>query len=150
MKLKALIAASTALVLTACNPMEQVEVADAKVARFQATYNEGDARGLYGQTSDEFREVTTPQQMDELVEYVTDKMGAIESSERSGININSSNGVNQTTVTMTTTFAKGEGTETYTFIGSGEEMRLAGWNVDADNFADDAVEEGEAQEEPVQ
>ena len=146
MKLKTLFAASTALVLSACNPMEQVEVADAKVARFQATYNEGDARGLYGQTSEEFREVTTPQQMDELVEYVTDKMGAIESSERSGININSSNGVNQTTITMTTQFAKGEGTETYTFIGSGQEMRVAGWNVDAENFAEADAKKAEVSE----
>ena len=125
--------------------MEQVEVADQKVDRFQATYNVGDARGLYGQTAPEFREVTTPQQMDELVAYVSETMGAIESSERSGININSNNGVTTTTVTMKTDFTKGDGEETYTFYGTGEDMRLVGWNVDSDNFAVE-VEENDSAE----
>ena len=37
---------------------------------------------------------------------------------------------------MKTQFAKGEGTETFTFYGSGDDMRLVGWHVDSPNFMD--------------
>lgn len=134
MKLNLFAAALFAFLLSACNPMEQLDGAEQSIDRFQETYNSGDARALYGLTAEEFREVTTPQQMEELVQLVDDRMGAVESSERTGFNINTNNGQTVSTVTMTTQFEKGEGTETFTFFGTGDDMRLVGWNVDSENF----------------
>jgi len=145
MPIKTFAAACLALILAACNPMEKLEVAEAEIAQFHEVYNTGDAAALYEQTGEEFRSVTTPEQMGELVELVTDKMGAVESTERSGFNINSDTDETLTTVTMTTAFAKGEGVETFTFYGSGDDLRLVGWNVDSPNF----LEEGQVPDEAV-
>lgn len=127
-------AAFAAALLSACNPMAQLEQSEAKIEKWHATYNEGDARTLYGLTSQEFRDVTSIDEMNQLVALVTDKMGKVSSSERAGFNINTNNGVTSTVVTMKTMFEKGEGTETFTFQGSGDDTRLVGWNVDSPNF----------------
>lgn len=129
-------AAFAAALLSACNPMAQLEQSEAKIEKWHATYNERDARTLYGLTSREFRDVTSIDEMNQLVDLVTDKMGKVSSSERTGFNINTNtnNGVTSTVVTMKTMFEKGEGTETFTFQGSGEDTRLVGWNVDSPNF----------------
>ena len=127
-------AAFAAALLSACNPMAQLEQSETKIEKWHATYNEGDARTLYGLTSQEFRDVTSIDEMNQLVALVTDKMGKVSSSERAGFNINTNNGVTSTVVTMKTMFEKGEGTETFTFQGSGDDTRLVGWNVDSPNF----------------
>jgi len=127
-------AAVAAALLSACNPMAQLEQSETKIEKWHATYNEGDARTLYGLTSQEFRDVTSIDEMNQLVALVTDKMGKVSSSERAGFNINTNNGVTSTVVTMKTIFEKGEGTETFTFQGSGDDTRLVGWNVDSPNF----------------
>lgn len=134
MHLKTLTAALAALLLAACNPMAQLNEAEAQVESFHDTYNEGDARALYGLTGEPFREVTSAQDMVDLVALVDERMGKVVSSEREGININSDNGTTTTTVTMKTEFEKGEATETFIFMGSGEDMGLVGWNVDSPNF----------------
>ncbi|WP_252258040.1 hypothetical protein [Erythrobacter aurantius] len=123
-----------AALLSACNPMAQLEQSETKIEKWHATYNEGDARTLYGLTSQEFRDVTSIDEMNQLVALVTDKMGKVSSSERAGFNINTNNGVTSTVVTMKTVFEKGEGTETFTFRGNGDDTRLVGWNVDSPNF----------------
>ncbi len=146
MPIRTVAAAFIALLLAACNPMAQLDGAEQEIAQFHETYNAGDSRRLYGQTAEEFREVTTPEQMDELITLVTEKMGAVQSTERSGFNVNAGTDETTTTVTMSTTFAKGEGTETFTFYGSGDEMRIVGWNVDSPNFAEtEPVEEDEGE-----
>lgn len=139
MHLKTIIAALAALLLAACNPMAQLNEAEAQVENFHDTYNEGDARALYGLTGEGFREITSAEQMDGLVALVNARMGKVVSTEREGININTDNGITMTTVTMKTQFEKGEALETFIFTGSGEEMGLVGWNVDSENFKDAAI-----------
>ncbi len=145
--IKLFTAALAALFLSACNPMAQLDGAEESIAKFHSTYNSGDARALYGTTADDFREVTTPAQMVELVELVTDRMGKVETTQRKAININSENGTTLTVVTMTTMFEKGEAIETFTYQGNGADMKLVGWNVDSPNFSDEADGESEPEAE---
>jgi len=147
MHIKTIFAALFALLLSACNPMAQLDGATDEIEQFHATYNEGNSRALYGQTGQEFREVTTAQDMDALVAHVTERMGKMESTSRQGFNINTNNGLTTTVVTMNTVFENGEAVETFTFRGSGEDLRLVGWNVDSSNFQGDA--EPEVQPEAV-
>lgn len=148
MKLKLFAAALAALFLAACNPMAQLDGSEETISQFHETYNAGDAQALYALTSEEFRGATTPEQMQGLVSLVTDRMGAVKSTERDGFNLNTNNGLTETTVTMKTQFEKGEGTETFTFYGTGDDLRLVGWHVDSPNFMDvpaEAVTEVEAE-----
>lgn len=131
-----IIAVFAALLLSACNPMEQLESAESKVAQFHTIYNSADSRSLYGLTAQEFRDATTPEQMDDLVALVTERMGKLESAERQGFNINSNNGTTYTVVTMASVFEKGEAVETFTFSDADGDIALVGWNVDSPNFMD--------------
>lgn len=140
MRLSHLAAALFALLLAACNPMAQLDTSEATIASWHERYNEGDARALYGETGEEFRKVTSMDQMEALVTLVTNQMGPVVSTEREGFNINSNNGLTVTTVTMKTTFEKGPGTETFLFHGTGDDMKVVGWNVNSDNFMDTAAE----------
>ncbi|WP_299193067.1 hypothetical protein [uncultured Erythrobacter sp.] len=150
MHIKTITAVLFALLLAACNPMAQLDGATEEIERFHSTYNQGDARALYGQTGQEFRDVTAPEDMDALIEHVTEFMGKMESTSREGFNINTNNGMTTTVVTMKTVFEKGEAIETFTFRGQGEDLRLVGWNVDSPNFmvepaTDSAPEPAEAE-----
>lgn len=136
MPIRNLVAVLAMLLLAACNLMEQVDVVDERIEQWHSTYNTGDAQALYALTGDAYREATSPEQMDELVALVTDRMGKVESSERTNTNINMDNGVTTTVVDLATVFEKGEATETITFIGTGEAAQLVGWNVDSPNFVD--------------
>ena len=148
--IKAFAAASLALLLAACNPMAQLDSAEDEVAQFHAVYNQGDARAMYGMTAQEFRDVTSIDEMNELVDFVTERMGKVESTERAGFNVNSNNGTTVTIVTMTTQFEKGEATETFTFKGGSDELGLTGWNVDSPNFQDDAAPEADPEVESAE
>ena len=150
MKLKAILAALTALLLAACNPMEQLDGTEQIIERYQQTYNSGDARALYGQVSEEFRRASTAEQMAGLVEFISGNLGQIESSERNGFNINTENGLTTTTVTMITQFEKGEGEETYVFYGQGEDLRIVAWNVNSTALAQGNEVEAEAETEPAE
>ncbi|BDI61397.1 hypothetical protein [Qipengyuania nanhaisediminis] len=132
-----ILAALAALFLAACNPMAQVDGAGEQIARFHADYNKGDAVALYDRTAPEFREVTTGEDMQALVETIAARLGKVESSDRDGINISSDNGQTITVITMASQFEQGEATETFTFLGTGDDMALAGWNVDSPVFAQD-------------
>lgn len=136
MQVRFLVAAMFAMLLAACNPMAQLDDSEAAITKFHETYNTGDARALYGLTSAEFREATPAKDMVALVESVSERMGAVQSSEREGVNLNTNNGLTITTITMKTQFEKGEGIETFTFHGTGDDLRLVGWNIDSPNFAD--------------
>lgn len=136
MPIKLLVASAFALVLAACNPMAQVDAADTAIDRFHATYNESDAEALYQLTAAEFRKETSPADMVALVSRVKSHMGPVEGTARQDLKIEERDGINMTLVTMTTDFALGQGTETFTFYGSDNELRLVGWNVDSPNFLD--------------
>lgn len=151
MTFKQLAAALIALLLAACNPMAQLDGAEEQITRYHATYNSGDTRALYGLTSEEFRGATTLEQMEGLVALVSERMGPVQSTERASFNLNSDNGLTVSTIVMTTQFEKGEGTETYVFHGTGEDLRLVSWHVDSPNFEDVPVaEEAEAEAEPAE
>lgn len=156
MNLRTILAGMFALLVAACNPVAQIGGADERIEEFHETYNRGDARALYGRTAPEFREITSAGEMETLVAAVTERLGKVKSSEREGLNLNSDDGTTQTVVTMRTEFENGDATETFYFVGHGENMALAGWNVEViepDPVPDEAVTEvdanGEVAADPV-
>ncbi len=123
------IMAGVAMLLAACNPMANMSAADDKIAAFQETYSRGDDRALYGMVSSEFREQMSREQFDDMLTVLRTRLGPVEDSERNGFNVRSTPLGTVTVITMETQFGKGEGVETYTFKGQGEDMTLAGWRV---------------------
>ncbi|MBV7260165.1 hypothetical protein [Erythrobacter crassostreae] len=132
---RVLLAVFGAFALAACNPMENLEQSEARIAQYEKAYSSGNSDALWRLSGEKLREVTPREDFDNLVTVFSSRLGKIESSERSSFNVNSNNGVTQTVIVMNTEFEQGQGTQTYTFFGNGEDMQLVGWNVDSARLA---------------
>lgn len=132
--MRAIFVGMAALLLAACNPFSQMDDADAQIETFHAHYSSGDFDAIYQMAAPEFRESVSQDGWNELMQFVSAGLGAAEDSSQTGFNINTDNGVTSTTITRETSFALGEGTETFTFTGSGEDMRLIGWEVQSETL----------------
>ena len=129
------LAVAIGLQVAACNPMANLDGAEAKIERFQAVYSSGGPDELYEMTGEAFREASTREEFADMVELFDARLGPIVESERSGFNLNTNNGITRTVVTMETEFAQGAGMETYTFHGHGEDIELIGWHVNSPRLA---------------
>lgn len=129
MMYRALLVLCAAMGLAACNPMANLDEAEKQINRFEKAYSAGDADRLWSMTGDTWKETGPRADFDNMNEVLSARLGAIVSSERSNFKVNSTNGLTTTVVVMDTDFEEGEGQQTYTFHGGGEDMELVGWNV---------------------
>ncbi|VVT12940.1 hypothetical protein [Erythrobacter sp. EC-HK427] len=120
--------AMCALVLSACNPVAQMDSSERLIAEFQAD--------MHGPS----REGSTRSELDDayvrLKGLVRSSLGELQSSERTGFNLNSNNGETTTVITMSSTYQNGEATETFTFKGTGDQMELHGWDINSEVLAE--------------
>ena len=119
------------ILLAACNPVANLGSGDEKVERFHQLYNKSDVESMWQFIGPKFKEVTTRQQLADLVEVLQARLGPVKSSERVNFNVNSSPGGTTTVIQMNTQYELGEGSEVFTFLGNGEDMQLVGWNVNS-------------------
>lgn len=131
MKIRMFLAAAAALLLAACNPGAQMEEAKGQIDKFHALYNAGDAKGFYRAGGQTLSKVAKPEQVEATITLISARLGKIRSSEQVGFNTAFNNGASSVTITMRTRFECGEGTETFVFNGSGENMELFAWNVNS-------------------
>lgn len=131
MKFHTLLALAGALLLSACNPAAQVADAQAQIKKFQALYNKGDAKAFYREGGATLRKTAPADQVESMIGLFSARLGKIESSKQTGFNTAFNNGTTTTKIVMQTRFERGEATETYVFNGSGQDMELAGWNVNS-------------------
>lgn len=131
MKIRMFLAAAAALLLAACNPGAQMEEAKGQIAKFQALYNAGDAKGFYQAGGKTLRKAAKEEQVEATMALISARLGKITSSEQVGFNTAFNNGDASVTITMATRFERGEATETYVFKESGDDMELFGWNVNS-------------------
>ena len=125
------LALAAALLLAACNPGAQVADAKVEIEALQALYNKGDAKGFYVAGGDTLHKAAPREQLEGMMALIDARLGRIRSSKQTGFKTAFKNGATFTTITMQTSFERGEGTETYLFEGSGKDMKLAGWNVNS-------------------
>ncbi len=135
MNFRALLAGIAALLIVACNPIENINQTEVRIAKFERLYSSGDVDALYGMTGKAWRDVSTREEFDDLHRIVSTRLGKVTASERTNFNINTNNGLTTTVIVMETEFEQGQGTQTFTFQGNGEEMELVGWNVNSPRLA---------------
>lgn len=121
---RVLLVASSMVFLAACNPIAVLDGAEEEVATFHANWNAQDHEEMWRRTHPDFREGPTHDQFVAMLQDLHEKLGDVVGSERSGFNINANNGTTIATVTMTTQFDEGEGTETFVLRERGN-----GWGV---------------------
>jgi hypothetical protein len=125
------IAAAGALLLAACNPMEELDDADKAITQFHRQLDQRDFDGIWRATHGDFQAGQPREAYDAFMEAVRDKLGEAESSERQGFNINTNNGVTFVTVNMLTRFEEGEANEVFVFRRDGERLKLVNYNVNS-------------------
>lgn len=147
MTFKALLVGLAALLIAACNPIENINQTEDRIAEFERLYSNGDVDALYSMTGKAWRELSTREEFDDLHRVVSTRLGKVTASERSNFNINTTNGLTTTVIVMETEFEQGTGTQTFTFHGNGDEMELVGWNVNSPRLAItvDDLQDGEAE-----
>ena len=123
-----------ALLLAACNPVAQMEGGEERIAEFQAAYSQSDLDALYALVGPEFRKISDREDFANLHGMIHGRLGDVVSSERVGFSVNTSPMGTMTVVTMETQFEDGVGLESFTFLGSGEDLVLEGWNVNSDRL----------------
>ncbi|MEO0698283.1 MAG: hypothetical protein AAFY81_01030, partial [Pseudomonadota bacterium] len=117
--------------LCACNPVANLEEAKDKIDLYQTHYSNSELEDMYAMTSVEFRRTSPRADFENFVSLIENRLGPIETTKRQGFNINTTPAGTVTVVTMQTQFEQGNGTETYTFIGSGAGMKVQGWQVNS-------------------
>ena len=128
------------LALSGCNPIANLEEAEEQIDRYQAHYSAHELGNMYAMTGKKFRETSSLGEFEEFVTLIDGRLGEIVTTQRVNFNVKSTPGGTTTSVVMQTNFEQGDGTETYTFSGSGEDMRLEGWNVNSNRLMITAAE----------
>lgn len=123
-----------ALGLAACNPMENLEEATDQIDRFQTHFSFGEIDEMYKMVGREFRDTTSRDDFDEMVALISNRLGTVESTQRQSFNVNTTPMGTATVIVMQTDFEQGQGVETYTFRGNGQDMALIGWHVNSDRL----------------
>ena len=132
--------------------MANLDEAEKQITRFENAYSAGNVDKLWGMTGDPWKEVSSRDEFDDLNTVLTARLGKIEESNRQNFNVNTTNGLTVTVVVMDTSFEQGDGLQTYTFHGDGEDMELVGWVVNSPRIqltADDVMREERPEEAPV-
>jgi hypothetical protein len=120
--------AGVALVLTSCGAVQDMDAADAQVTAFHRNFDRERFGPLWDRSSPTLKGVTAEEDFIALMTQLRTKLGVVKSSERTGFNVNYATGGSQVTLTYRTTFANGEGTETFIY-DTEEPPRLMGWHV---------------------
>jgi len=123
-----------ALGLAACNPMENLEEATDQIDRFQTHFSFGEIDEMYKMVGREFRDTTSRDDFDEMVALISNRLGTVESTQRQSFNVNTTPMGTATVIVMQTDFEQGQGVETYTFRGNGQDMALIGWHVNSERL----------------
>ncbi|WEK47309.1 MAG: DUF4019 domain-containing protein [Candidatus Andeanibacterium colombiense] len=123
------IALAFAALLASCGMKQSMEESAAEIGHFHASLDRQAYDEIWRTTSSEFRKASTQADFEKLLAAVHRKLGAVGKSDRQGWQAGNTNGVSTTVVTMKTTFAKGDGAETFTYIREGKDLKLLGYNI---------------------
>jgi len=126
---RAALAVSFAVLLASCGVKQSMEDATAEISQFHTRYGKEDYKAIWASTSNEFRKITTQDQFERLLTAIHGKLGVVKEAKQQGWQANTNNGVSTVVINTGTTFEKGDGTETFTFIREGKDLKLLGYNI---------------------
>ena len=120
-----------AYLIAACSMSANTQLADQEVPKFHASLDASDFAALYDAGAQELKAVTTKQDFVNLLEAVHRKLGAVSKSEKTGWNVNYNTGGTYATLTYTTTFARGAGTEQFVYRIEDKRALLVGYHINS-------------------
>jgi len=113
----------------ACSAPVDIGAASGAGKKFHEEYNQQKYAGMYAGADAKFRAAVKPEDWTKLLTRVHDKLGNETETTRIGFNVNYNVGGSTVTMTYSTKFQLGEGTEEFVWLKSGDGVRLLHYNV---------------------
>lgn len=113
----------------ACGAPVDIGAASGAGKKFHEEYNQQKYAEMYAEADPKFRAAVKPEDWTKLLTRVHDKLGNETDGTRIGFNVNYNVGGSTVTMTYSTKFQLGEGTEEFVWLKSGDGVRLLRYNV---------------------
>jgi hypothetical protein len=96
---------------------------------------DGDVAGIYNNADQKYRDAVTREKSDALFSSISRKLGAPMDCTQGNTNLRTSTSGTTIVSTCTTKFSKdATGTETFTWVKSGDQFRLLGYNISSEEL----------------
>ena len=125
------IIAAAALAVGGCSAGADRAAAEAGVAQFHQMIEAGRYHDIYVNAADEFRRSTTEAEGIRFLQMVHDRLGAVRSTSSSGWRVNFTPGGSTVSLSYSTQFTSGPGTEDFVFRIGGANAQLVGYHVNS-------------------
>lgn len=122
------------LFLGACNVVEDTAEADAAISVFHADYNAKNYDGIWLETSDTFRNVTSEKEFTNILQSAHAILGKVINSERSGWKSEITPQGTFLIISQSSKYENGSGTEIFTFEKTDNGSNLAGYSLNSDDL----------------
>lgn len=129
---KILLIAALSLTTVGCGAGGAKAGAEAAVTQFHQLLDAARYHDIYAGTAPEFRNVTTEDQLTQLMQTIHDRLGAVGQANEQGWHYNYNNGVTRVDLTYNTSFASGTGTETFVYRIDNGRPSLLSYDIHSD------------------
>ncbi|HRI04331.1 MAG TPA: hypothetical protein PLL77_11365 [Pyrinomonadaceae bacterium] len=121
-----------AFVAIGCNAVTDGKpAAETAIGKFHAMLDDERYADIYGGLDPEFKNVTTEQEMTEILQAVHIKLGKVKSTTTQTWRANTFNLTTSIVMLQNTEFEHGKGVETFTFFFADKKVSLAGYNINS-------------------
>ncbi len=126
------------IVGAACSNFTKGKAAGEKaVENFHAQLNAEKFDEIYEQSAKEFKDSDSRENILKFLQAVRRKLGTVTKSSSQGWNVNTSPTGTVITMSYSTEFEQDKATESFTFFMNGEDVKLAGYHVNAKKLITD-------------
>lgn len=130
--LRYLLPIAVAAMLAACGVQESYKVSAAQAERFHAALSAGSYDQIWDAAAPELQKKTDKVRFTALLDAVGRKLGKVTEAKQVGWYGNNDNGVSTVTMKFDTTFERGSGKETITFLWvSDDQLKLSDYAIDS-------------------
>jgi len=123
-----------------CSAPVDIGAASGAGKKFHDEYNQQKYAEMYAEADQKFRAAVKPEDWTKLLTRVHDKLGNETDATRIGFNVNYNVGGSTVTMTYSTKFQLGEGTEEFVWLKSGDGVRLLHYNIRSPAFDESNVQ----------
>jgi hypothetical protein len=116
--------------------------AEAAVTQFHQLLDAGRYHDIYAGTAAEFRNVTSEEQLTQLMQTIHDRLGAVGQASEQGWHYNYNNGVTRVDLTYNTTFASGTATEAFVYRVDNGRPALLSYDIHSEALRGGATNNG--------
>jgi len=118
------------LVLASCGGLS-TETTEAEVVLFHERFNAEEFRAIYDGASEDLKEVEERENFLSFLQAIRGKLGAFKEGTRTGWSAIASTKGSKATLVYQSTFEHGSATETFVFIGDGDDALLQTYSINS-------------------